>query len=314
MVKFTGSRTVGVTLSTVSSNAGGSQYFVASIDGGNLVRLNHPDAKSTLQLPFQLDPTKEYTLLFGRSDEASYGKTTLHDIALDQGYTALAQPPAHGLRYEVIGDSITAGFKVTGAPATSTEDVFKTYEYYLKEHWGIEDWSVIARSGIGVTDGWGQRPMHEQYVCSSFEFSGCPEQWDFFKWTADVVSINLGTNDFTFGTPTAAQFEKAYSDLVALVRAKYPQAVIFCIVPIIYSCFPSAPKWTTMRTAIENVVNKADSKVHFIPTGDASDPWLNCASEFSDYTHPTVEGHKKFAEKLQVLLDPLLPKTDVVIV
>jgi lysophospholipase L1-like esterase len=313
MVKFKGSRTVGVTLSTVSGNDGGSEYFVASIDGGELMSIEHPDAKSTLQLPFQLDPTKEHTLLVGRSDEASYGKTTLHDIVLDQGYTALALP-AQGLRYEVIGDSITAGFKVTGPPATSTEDVFKTYEHHLKEHWGVEDWSVIARSGIGVTDGWGQRPMHEQYVCSSFEFSGCPTQWDFSKWTADVVSINLGTNDFTFGTPTAAQFQKAYGDLVALVRSKYPEAVIFCIVPIIYSCFQGSANWTTMRTAIKNVVSKAGSKVHFIPTGDASDPWLNCASEFSDYTHPTAEGHKKYAEKLQVLLDPLLPKSDVVVV
>jgi lysophospholipase L1-like esterase len=245
--------------------------------------------------------------MFGRSDEASYGHTTLHNIILDKGGVAMDPPPRRGFVYEALGDSITAGFKVTGSPAAMTEDVFKTYEYHLAQHWGVDDWNVVARSGIGIVERVDEHAFHKQYECASFEFGACTKPWDFSQRIPDVVSVNLGTNDYTFASPTLQQFTQQYKDLIARIRGTAPQATIFAMIPIIYSCIGG--KYSTMRDGILHAVEQLqDPKVHIIETGSQSDQWLNCGSEFSDWTHPTVVGHKKFAERLAQEMDPLLPK------
>ena len=67
----------------------------------------------------------------------------------------------------------------------------------------------------------------EQYLCSSFAASSCPRAWDFNLFQADVVVLNLGTNDFIFNNPTEAEFRGAYLDLLRTVRSKYPSALVF---------------------------------------------------------------------------------------
>jgi len=54
-----------------------------------------------------------------------------------------------------------------------------------------------------------------------------------------------------------------------------------------------------IETAVSEV---GDEKVRYYATGSISNPWLTCASDYSDYTHPTVQGNKKFAAKLLEVL------------
>jgi len=292
-------------LSTDSTNSGGALYFVASVDGGALQQFRQPDTKSTLRV--SLPSSGEHTVMFGRSDEASYGHTTLHNVVVDNGAVAMGPLPPRGFVYEALGDSITAGFKVTGSPAAMTEDVFKIYEYHLAQHWGVDDWNVIARSGIGIVERADEHAFHKQYECVSFEFGACTKPWDFSQRIPDVVSVNLGTNDYTFASPTLQEFTQQYKALLAQIRGNAPQATIFAIVPIVYSYVGG--KYSTMRDGIMHAVDQLqDPQVHLIETGSQSDQWLSCGSEFSDWTHPTIEGHKKFAEMLAQEMDLLLPK------
>lgn len=235
---------------------------------------------------------------------------------LDKGYVALNPVAPQGLIFEAIGDSITAGFKVTGSPMASTEDVFKTYSYHLAKHWGADDWNVVARSGIGVIERADEHEYLKQYNCANFQWDlPCQLPWDFSKRVPDVVTVNLGTNDYTFVTPLPSQqtFATKYSELLSAIRGHYPQATIFAIVPIIYSCVGG--KFATMRNGILAAVEEQnDPRIHVIETGSPSDQWLSCGSEFSDYTHPTVAGHKKFAERLAEKIDPLLPTASMMLV
>jgi lysophospholipase L1-like esterase len=307
-----GTSSVSFDFSTDSTNSGGALYFVTSVDGGALQSFSQSDSRGTHRV--SLASSGEHTIMFGRSDEASYGHTTLHDIKLGGG-KALSPSKPRGFVYEALGDSITAGFKVTGSPMASTEDVFKTYEYHLAQHWGIDDWNVIARSGIGIVERVDEHAFHKQYECASFEFGACTKQWDFSKRIPDVVSVNLGTNDYTFAypLPTRQQFGTQYGDLLKQIRSNAKHATIFAIVPIIYSCVGG--KYSTMRDGILDAVQQmGDSKVHVIETGTPADQWLNCGSEFSDWTHPTVQGHKKFADRLAQEMDPLLPKSGALFV
>eukprot|EP00928_Gymnodinium_smaydae_P046865 TRINITY_DN31243_c0_g1_i1.p1 TRINITY_DN31243_c0_g1~~TRINITY_DN31243_c0_g1_i1.p1 ORF type:complete len:1186 (-),score=176.85 TRINITY_DN31243_c0_g1_i1:366-3452(-) len=289
-------------------------YYVCRVNDANEVRMQH--TSGTMTIATGLSTLEEYMVSCGRSDEASYGESVLKDIFVDPGASLVELPafPSTTLRYEAIGDSITAGFKVylppgsLVSPSPENEDVFQTYERHLADAWRTEDWRVEARSGISVTPYSSEKVMAEQWPCRSFAWNACPMAWDFAQWQADVVTINLGTNDYVYGDPKAQEFESDYLALVELVRSKYPQALIFCIAPLAYSCFGGEQKWQTMvagvAAAVKTLQDGGDSRVRYVSTGSPGAPWLNCALEYSDYTHPTVQGNRAFADRLLESLTP----------
>mmetsp|Transcript_118890 Transcript_118890/g.296592 ORF Transcript_118890/g.296592 Transcript_118890/m.296592 type:complete len:945 (-) Transcript_118890:417-3251(-) len=304
-VRFRGSTAIWASLTSEQE-----VYFVCRVDDGPEERKPHLDGMLMLATGLSVDG--EHTVRCGRSSEASYGETTLASIGLDEG-GELLPPVARGtseLRYAAIGDSITAGFAVmesagsTVGATLANSDVFQTYERYLADAWSTSDWSVVARSGISVTPYGGEVVMKDRWPCRSFSWTGsCPAEWDFGSWHADVVTINLGTNDFVFGRPSAEEFQAAYGDLIDLVRSKYPRALIACLAPLVYSCFGSTdPKWQTAVGSIQRAVqarqDAGDDRVRFYATGSPEQPWLTCATDYVDYTHPTAEGNRKFAAKL----------------
>merc|ERR1712066_180804 len=310
VLRFRGSTSVRAVLQNPSE-----LYHVCQVDGGEEMRLAHSGGGS-LTIASGLAVNEEHMVRCGRSNEASYGETVFQDVVLDAGGELLQAPgPSDSeLRYEAIGDSITAGFKVTveagssQGPTAANEDVFETYERHLADAWATSEWHVIARSGISVTPYGAEKVMQQQWPCRSFSWGTCTAPWD-FSWQADVVTINLGTNDYVFGSPTPAQFEAAYAELLRMVRDKYPNALIFALAPLQYTCGgaqwgPSAqdPKWKPMvdgvQRAVENLKQNGDEKMLYRATGSTDAPWLNCLQEYSDQTHPTVEGNRKFAERL----------------
>jgi len=257
-----------------------------------------------------LSVNQDHAVRCGRSNEAAFGETALSGVVVDDAAEPL-QPSAHGeeLRYEAIGDSITAGYAVMDSPGSpegvtlENSDVFQTYERFLADSWSTSDWHVAAKSGISVTDYGGEVVMQERWGCRTFSWVPCPGTWDFQSWQADVVTINLGTNDFIFGTPTGTQFKEAYRQLVTLVRSRYPAALIACLAPVIYSCFGQHDtKWQIAVESIKALVHEfqaeGDARVRFYSTGTPDSPWLICAEDYSDYTHPTTRGNQKLAAGL----------------
>eukprot|EP00441_Pelagodinium_beii_P020735 CAMPEP_0197657408 /NCGR_PEP_ID=MMETSP1338-20131121/44606_1 /TAXON_ID=43686 ORGANISM="Pelagodinium beii, Strain RCC1491" /NCGR_SAMPLE_ID=MMETSP1338 /ASSEMBLY_ACC=CAM_ASM_000754 /LENGTH=630 /DNA_ID=CAMNT_0043233767 /DNA_START=42 /DNA_END=1934 /DNA_ORIENTATION=- len=307
MVRFRGSASLGASLQSPTYQA--PHYYVCQVDEGPDIRLPH--SSGTLVIAEGLSPS-EHTIKCGRSSEASYGTTTLAGVVLDSGSEVLPLDASSHLRYEAIGDSITAGFKVTGTAQEQAtprnEDVFKTYERHLADAWGTSDWRVVAKSGISILPylGGAEKVMELEFPCRTFwaDWQGsCPIAWDFEDWQADVVSINLGTNDFAFGDAvTKASFQKGYKDLVVLVRSKYPKALILCIQPLQYSCGGGSAKLQAivegLEAAVEEMQQSGDRKVRYHTTGTMQSPWLDCQTHYSDFTHPTVEGNEIFAERL----------------
>lgn len=324
-IRFTGSSQVGITLSSGSQVESGKIYYQVTVDGAEATKVKHKGSKATLQLASELDPTKKHTLKLSRCSEAAYGETTIHDLVLDKGFTAFSPPSISGLRYEAVGDSITAGWNDLLSPGdddggSKGEDVLKTYEYHLAQGWGTNDWRAVARAGIGAVEVDGALGMEAEYLCSTFhEGSSCSRPWDFTTWQADVVTVNLGTNDYsaTKTEPSKKNFKGAYSSLLSTIRDKYPKATMFAIRPMQYACpdwaaYSDNPeKWERMSTYMKDIVDAMDSNVHFIETGTQSKPWLDCEKDFVDGTHPTAAGHKKFAKLLQSALEPYMPSATV---
>eukprot|EP00928_Gymnodinium_smaydae_P011153 TRINITY_DN14150_c1_g1_i2.p1 TRINITY_DN14150_c1_g1~~TRINITY_DN14150_c1_g1_i2.p1 ORF type:complete len:441 (-),score=69.43 TRINITY_DN14150_c1_g1_i2:881-2131(-) len=309
VVRFRGSSSIAVNLWS-----GLGLYFVCTVDGQPPSRRIHQDG--LFSVANGLDASTEHVVKCGRSNEAAYGETVLKTIVLDAGAELLQAPPALSteLKVEVIGDSITAGLVSKWQPGQAMRsslencDVFDTYARHLAEGLGTSEWHAESRSGIAVYPySEREKSMPQQFVCRGYTWAphACPKEWD-FAWQADVVVINLGTNDYVYGRETDEQFVSAYKSFIELVRQKYPNAAIMCVIPLAYSCFSqSESKWVRMRDNIEAAVRQVGSdKVKVYRSGTVASPWLNCATDYMDKVHPTAAGHVKFANKLLEAVTP----------
>ena len=114
--------------------------------------------------------------------------------------------------------------------------------------------------------------------------------WNFARYTANAVVINLGTNDLSHGV-TTAQFQSSYIDLIHTIRAKYPNAVIFALDPF-------KQRYAAQAKASVAAVNSAgDKNVFYINTAG----WVTSA-DLTDSVHPNDSGHKKIAGLLAPII------------
>jgi hypothetical protein len=105
--------------------------------------------------------------------------------------------------------------------------------------------------------------------------------------------INLGTNDFSAGDPGQAEFEGAYTALLRTIRAKYPDAFIFCMIgPLLYgSGLSSATSYITAVVAAENAAG--DARVKLLNFGQQNSS-LGTGCSY----HPNVTVHTQMAGQL----------------
>jgi len=267
---FTGSSVLSVKLSETGLDSGLSSGLYYTCSGTALGNEKIVQASAFVgPLASGLDAAASYTLSCGRNTEASFGRTTVEEVLLESGGLVLAPTSPTGLRYMSLGDSIAAGMHtLRGAVAlgaaggsvpsaqevAANENVFESYSRHLADAWATTDWRVVARSGISVVQfGWDEKPFADLFLCRDYVNGreNCSTPWDFSFWKADVVTINLGTNDFSFPNkllgnqsrsvqhpmyPSLATFRAAYQSLIDLVRRSYGQsALIFCISPLISS-------------------------------------------------------------------------------
>ncbi|KAF3285584.1 hypothetical protein TWF970_010626 [Orbilia oligospora] len=145
--------------------------------------------------------------------------------------------PEFHRKIEMIGDSLTAGY-------TATYEGISSFAWGLCEGLGNVEFTFTAYSGICLTDKlcWGN-PRGQLYQWLQTSDTGFraqqiygtnPEPWPFNKHQkADIVVINLGTNDSNQGTETGrvpdAEFQANYIKLIASIHEKYPRAQVIAM-------------------------------------------------------------------------------------
>ncbi|OLQ11713.1 hypothetical protein AK812_SmicGene4445 [Symbiodinium microadriaticum] len=313
--------------------------FQVTFQGSSRTVLEHQTGDMVIATG--LSTAETHTIWCGRNTEAFYGKTILEavcertssleksdqELLVDAGTQFLEPPSLDGqLRVEFIGDSITAGWVVLNSAGSyinqnqTGEDIFQTWDRHLADAWGTADWRAVARTGVGVFPyqayGIQFHAIQNRFLCSEYSASVCcPLPWDFAVWQADVVVINMGTNDhiplnphlegaarklgkilLTFCLRRTRNGKGGYEELLTTVRAKYPGALILCLVPLIYTCDRES-RYNNMYQGLTDAVRAMeDEKIRLHTTGTREAPWLNCYADYVDGTHPTREGGQKFAE------------------
>ena len=188
--------------------------------------------------------TDSYTVISGLNDGEHIVKV-LCVVELNGDYVTFSSLTVRGkepklltpkkdekqLKFDIFGDSITAGFGSIPGHAegyrTSDQDssitsAAKTVDYFNGD--GV----YKAISGWGCLQGWnadtnGIIPRVWKRAEYAYE-----AEFDFSARQADIVIINLGTNDAAFNAPKE-KFIDAYVNFLLDIRSKYKNAYIFCV-------------------------------------------------------------------------------------
>lgn len=302
----------------------GGNEFEYRIDGGDLTRLS-----TTVETEYELASgleDGEHILEVYRRTGGSFGRTEVLGLVLDPGKEILAPPPRAGRLIEVLGDSISVGYGNEGTSTTTreTENGYMAYGPQLARRLDA-DWSIVAHSGQGLFRNLGQEKaaiesnlqMPDEFLLTFFPSGGDNPAWDFSLFQPDVFIVALGTNDFAWPQwdvdpgpewePTEQEFVGAYTEFLSFVRSVYPEAEVFAVGTFMATASNQFGRCNAyVCQAIEEM---HDPRMHCVDPGHTSPSgaWLPNGTDYiGDWTHPTVEGHTKIAEKLEAVIRPIV--------
>ena len=283
-------------------------YLQYEVDGvyQKRIRING-NSSSPLEINV---PEGKHELRIYKATEAHTGPIFISRVE-GQRIKALEVKPAPMI--EFIGNSITCG-----AAADASEVDCGTGDYQDQHNAYMAYGPRLARmlksnfmlssvSGIGVYRNWNSDgpSMPEVYEKADFQKDGTA-MWDFKTYRPDVVSIALGTNDFSNGdgkTPRkpfdADAFVSNYVKFVQLVKSKYPKAKIALL---------SSPMVKgTSRTKLQDCISRVQRAVDALyPSEKVAKFYFDPMEARGCTGHPSVEDHLILAEQLKPFFASLL--------
>ena len=209
-------------------------------------------------------------------------------------------------KFYFIGNSITCGYGVDGDRSQTfnyaTEDFTKTFAYQISEKYNA-DYIVFAKSGYGMYRNYGDVKEGSSVNMSTLYdytlFTDTTYKWDHSSVNADVVFLNLGTNDTSEDNYDLQKFRAAAKKFVARVRETNPQSKLVLVTgPMMHDKALSDVMMTLDEIAFE-MVKSGDDKVfrfNFTPDdgkfGWGTD-WHPSAEKQNDMTKELLEFMEK---------------------
>jgi len=276
---------------TISAKIGGSANdFEVEIDGVRQPVIVHPGGDQTYVLASGL-ARGTHDLKLTRRTEAFFS------TSIFRGFTG----PRPTRLIEMIGDSITCGYGITGAGpgchfSHDTEAETHAYGALTASQLGATH-HAICWSGIGAFRNFNDEPgmlMPERYRLITPNENSRPYG---FSPAPQVVVVNLGTNDFSVGVDPGQGYVNAMIAFVAQIRGHYPR------VPIVLTTSPmlGGEQHTTEKAYLDTVA--ASDRRTTVLDLDVQD---GGADGFGCDFHPSEATAQKMANKLTARLRSLL--------
>lgn len=268
-------------------------------------------------VPVDSGETKEYTLAeFAtggehvikvlKRTEMAFTKIGVKSLKTDGKFCT--PPERRTLKMEFYGDSITAGYGSVSAIGesgfkTSTESGLDTYAFYAAEALGAEA-NILAYSGWtlnkGGASGYSDIQIGSIYNIYSRDYvrNGAYVEWDFAKYQADIVVVNIGANDNGYlGGVTddgksyeakCGEFVSKYIEFVMNLRDAYPDADII----LAYGMLGETNTYSCIARVVETLKLEGDTKLHSLQLHERT------LSECGADGHPHKTAHKIAANQL----------------
>lgn len=287
-----------------------SGYYMIELDNREPWKVLCPEKDSVLHVADSLSAGEHYvTVTF--CTEGLLHRPRFYGFLLDDGADLTREATLPARKIEFIGNSITCGFGLEGTNPKerfryATENQYYTYAALTARALDAQCF-VVARSGIGVYRNCGGKVtgskgiMPDVYPYTVFGTSG--EEWDFSRFTPDVVCVNLGTNDTSGPGYRKTLLHDGFLRFYQTLRGHYPQAKIVLLTGTMLSA--GSKRLNDVKEVLDKVQAEAaeagDSAVfRFDMTPeDGSMGWGSCY-------HPSKERHARMAEELTPWLRELM--------
>jgi hypothetical protein len=290
-------------------------YLQYTVDGVYQKRIRI-EGNSRLPVTISISESGPHTVWVYKATEAATGPVFIEKIIAPDGFS-LSVPDLPLI--EFIGNSITCG-----AAADPSEIPCGAGEYHDQHNAYYAYGPRVARSlnvnfilssvsGIGIYRNWNSLSpvMPQVYELTDFQ-EGSQRYWDFKTYHPRIVSIALGTNDFSDGDQIkprlafdSAKFVKNYIDFVKLVKSKYPGARI----ALLSSPMLNGNKRELLQNCLRAVKKQTDMQF------EKSEPvalfFFKPMQAKGCGGHPSVEDHAILAKELTPFFKKLLyPEKD----
>lgn len=268
---------VGFTGRTVKLKQRRAIDFFVSIDGGPDV--SYVNRTGTVDLTPTPLATGNHTLRVSyRPIAGSYkGDAVYQGIEIDTGARTFA-PTVPSKIIEFVGDSITVG-------QLSSKQALTAYGWLTGEKLKAYHTQIAVGGACLHPAADGCLSMREGFLRTGLALTA--PAWNFGRYKANAVVINLGTNDVGHSV-TKDEFRSSYVTLLRRAREKYPTAAIFALGTFRKRFLPET------QAAVKTLTDGGDRNVHFVDTLG----WIDEATDTSDNVHPNDQGHRKIADRL----------------
>lgn len=292
----------GSTLAVVLDDQSGKNYFNVIIDGNDSSPfvLQAKQGEHRYLISSGLSGGAHSLEIYKRT-EGEEGASQFKGLVLDDNASLLAPPKPLQRRMEIYGDSISSGMGNEGADngadhLASDKNNYLAYGAIAARALNAE-LHTISQSGIGMMVSWFDFTMPQFYDQLS-AVGNNTSNWDFSKWTPDLVLINLMQNDKWLidrekrlqPLPNDTQRIAAYQRFIATIRSKYPKAQIICALGSMDAT--ETDQWPSyVRQAVKNLQDQGDTQLDtlFFP--------------FTGYgQHPRVAQHQANAKLLTAFI------------
>ena len=291
-------------------NTEGHNYLQYELDGVYQKRIKvHGNAKEPIIISAP-GPGK-HTIWVYKATEAHTGPILIKEIN-GTNLTPLTKPNAPTI--EFIGNSITCGAAADPSEVPCGTGVYHD-QHNAYQAYGPRvaralriNYVLSSVSGIGVYRNWNSDGPTMPQVYEKLDFqNNNPQRWNFKNFTPRVVSIALGTNDFSKGDGKknrlpfdSAQFVTNYVQFVQEVKSKYPNARV----ALLSSPMINGANRTLLQNCLAGVKQKVDAQnpnakpveLFFFKPMQAR----GCSG------HPSVEDHAILAQELEPFFKKLL--------
>jgi lysophospholipase L1-like esterase len=311
-MQFTGDTCV-VYLKNNTPN-GLQNYVSLELDGEDLGR-TRLEGDSMVALPVDIAfPNDQHKLTIYKSTEAANGNVIFAGVLCQQ---LVEQPVQTEKSIEFIGNSITCGM------GNDTIDIPCHTDQWYDQHnayWAYGP--IVARalklnymlssvSGIGIYRNWNVEdgPTMPMVYENRYLNTDASKQWDFSYFTPDIVSIALGTNDFSDGDGIherhpfdATVFSTNYIKFVETIYSHYPATQI----ALLTSPMITGEKDSLFIQCLTTVKNHFKGSNH---KPIAIFQFEGIAPHGCDY-HPDIEDHMQMADQLIPFYQELLGEVE----